>query len=159
MALFSGGEIIDMAIEMERVGVKFYTALAEHASDDEARAMFRWLANEERNHERDFERLREHASSYTLTPESYPGEWQAYVRALIESRTILGEDDINRLAASANFVEALKVGIALEKDSIIFYEALREYVPEGERKVVEEIIAQEKEHLRRLADVLKEFQS
>lgn len=158
MALFSGGEVIDMAIEMERIGVKFYMALAEHATSDEAHAMFQWLANEERNHERDFERLRESASSYTLS-ESYPGEWQAYVQALINSRTILGDEDIKRLAASADFVEALKVGIALEKDSIILYEALREYVPEQERKMVEGIIGQEREHLRRLADVLKEFQS
>ncbi|MCS7253598.1 MAG: ferritin family protein [Armatimonadota bacterium] len=158
MALLSGGEIVDMAIEMERIGAKFYAALAEHASDDEARAMFQWLASEERDHERNFEKLREHTSSYTL-PESYPGEWQAYVRALIESRTILGDEDINRLAASTNFVEALKIGVALEKDSIIFYEALKEYVPEGERGVVEDIISQERGHLRRLADVLMEFQS
>lgn len=157
MALFYGGEIVDMAIEMERIGFKFYNALAEHASDDEARAMFQWLASEERNHERDFEKLREQVSAYSLS-ESYPGEWQAYVNALIEARTVLGDENINQLAASVNFSEAIRVGMRLEKDSILFYEALIEYVPKSEQKVVEEIIAQEKRHLRRLADLLKEFQ-
>ncbi|MFA4045196.1 MAG: hypothetical protein HZRFUVUK_002006 [Candidatus Fervidibacterota bacterium] len=156
MALFSASDILDMAIEMERIGYRFYDALSKHASDDEGSAMFRWLANEELNHEKDFAQLRDKVASQTL-PESYPGEWQAYVQALVESRTILGDEDIKRLAVSANFVEALKVGIALEKDSILFYEALKVYVPEGERKTVEAIIAQEQSHLKRLSDVLKEF--
>jgi rubrerythrin len=156
MALFSASDILDMAIEMERIGYRFYDALSKHASDDEGSAMFRWLANEELNHEKDFAQLRDKVASQTL-PESYPGEWQAYVQALVESRTILGDEDIKRLAVSANFVEALKVGIALEKDSILLYEALKVYVPEGERKTVEAIIAQEQSHLKRLSDVLKEF--
>jgi len=156
MALFSASDILDMAIEMERIGYRFYDALSKRASDDEGSAMFRWLANEELNHEKDFAQLRDKVASQTL-PESYPGEWQAYVQALVESRTILGDEDIKRLAVSANFVEALKVGIALEKDSILFYEALKVYVPEGERKTVEAIIAQEQSHLKRLSDVLKEF--
>ncbi len=157
MAIFSAAEIVDMALEMERVGFKFYTALAESASNDETRAMFQWLASEEQVHEKEFEKLREGSGTYTL-PESYPGEWQDYVRALIESLTILGDEEIRKIAKSADFVEALKVGIALEKDSILFYEALKKYVPERERKTVEEIIAQEQSHLRRLTGVLREFQ-
>lgn len=157
MAIFTAAEIVDMALEVERVGFKFYTALAENAFTDEARSMFQWLASEEKAHEEEFGKLREGAGAYTL-PESYPGEWQAYVQALIESLTILGDEEIRQIAKGANFAEALKVGVALEKDSILFYEALREYVPENQRKTVDEIIAQEQTHLRRLTGILKEFQ-
>ncbi len=90
-------------------------------------------------------------------PESYPGEWQTYVQALIESFTILGDEEIQNLAESAEFTEALKVGIAPEKDSIIFYEALKNYVPERDRKVVDEIIAQERTNLCWLTGILKEL--
>jgi len=156
MAIFSAAEIVDMALEMERVGFKFYTALAENASDDETRAMFQWLASEEQTHEREFEKLRESAGTYSL-PESYPGEWQNYVQALIESRTILGDEEIHRIAKSADFAEALKAGIALEKDSIIFYEALKKHVPESQHKTIDEIIAQEQTHLSKLTGILKGF--
>ncbi|MCS7187231.1 MAG: ferritin family protein [Armatimonadetes bacterium] len=157
MAIFSAAEIVDMALEMERVGFKFYSALAENASNEETRTMFQWLAGEERVHEKEFEKLREGAGTYTL-PESYPGEWQAYVQALIESLTILGDEEIHQIAKSANFVEALKIGVTLEKDTILFYEALKRYVPESQHKTVDEIIAQEQTHLRRLMGVLGELQ-
>lgn len=157
MAIFTAAEIVDMAIEMERVGFKFYNALAENASDEEARTMFQWLASEERIHEKEFQKLLEDARAYTL-PESYPGEWQVYVQALIESLTILGDEEIHQIAKSSNFVEALKIGITLEKDTILFYEALKEYVRESQRKKVDEIIAQEQSHFYRLTSLLKEFQ-
>lgn len=157
MAIFSATEIVDMALEMERIGFKFYTALAESASKEETRLMFHWLAREEQAHEKEFEKLREGVGTYML-PESYPGEWQAYVQALIESLTILGDEEIRQIAKSANFVEALKVGITLEKDTIIFYEALKKYVPENQHKTVDEIIAQEQAHLLKLTGALREFQ-
>lgn len=157
MAVFGAAEIVDMAVELERVGFKFYNALAEKATNEETRAMFRWLATEEQNHEREFGELRKSVGTYT-PPESYPGEWQVYVQALIESLTILGDEEIQNLATKADFVEALKVGIALEKDSIIFYEALKNYVPERERQIVDGIIAQERTHFYRLTGVLKELQ-
>ncbi|MCX7642904.1 MAG: ferritin family protein [Armatimonadetes bacterium] len=158
MAIFKAAEIVDMALEIERIGFKFYTALAESATDDEARSTFKWLASEEQAHEKEFWKLRESAGTYSL-PESYPGEWQAYVQALVESLTVLGDEEIREVAKEADFAEALKVGIALEKDSILFYEALKKYVPASHHKVVDEIIAQEQAHLLKLTSMLKEVKT
>ena len=49
--------------------------------------------------------------------------------------------------------EAVDMGIGLEKDSIIFYEAMKKAVPENDIKMLDELIAQEQNHLRQLTDL------
>ena len=49
--------------------------------------------------------------------------------------------------------EAIDMGIGFEKDSILFYAGLREVVPEEAHKPVDALMAQERNHLRQLADL------
>jgi len=49
-------------------------------------------------------------------------------------------------------VAALRKAIEVEKDSIIYYNEIKSIVPES--KAVEEIIKEEKEHLRKLSEKL-----
>jgi len=45
------------------------------------------------------------------------------------------------------------LGIAAEKDSIIFYEAMKKTIPEYDLKIIDELIKQEQDHLRQLSDI------
>lgn len=43
--------------------------------------------------------------------------------------------------------QAVDMGIGFEKDSIVFYEGMKKAVPDYDLKVVNELIAQEQNHL------------
>ena len=45
------------------------------------------------------------------------------------------------------------MGIGFERDSIIFYEAMKKAVPENDIKIVGELILQEQNHLKQLTDL------
>jgi rubrerythrin len=49
--------------------------------------------------------------------------------------------------------EAIQIGIYAEKDSILFYSELRELVRRADREVVDNIIKEERSHLRQLSDL------
>ena len=52
-------------------------------------------------------------------------------------------------------MEAINMGIGFEKDSIVFYEGMKKVVPEYDLKILDELIAQEQSHLRKLSDLKK----
>lgn len=146
--LFTACEVVDVAVELERMGAEFYSQVARFTQDDERRKLFERLAECERQHEQRFRELYQVLKQCAPdTPESYPGEWQSYVRALVTSRTVLKKEAIEQLAKSGSIEEILKFAVQLEKDSILLYEALLSYVPENERSKVEQLITDEREHL------------
>ena len=51
--------------------------------------------------------------------------------------------------------EAVGLGIGFEKESIVFYEGIKRAIPEYDIKAIEELIAQEENHLRQLLDLKK----
>ena len=46
--------------------------------------------------------------------------------------------------------EAIESGIEFEKNSIVFYEGMKKVVPKHDIKLIEELIAQEQDHLKKL---------
>jgi rubrerythrin len=51
--------------------------------------------------------------------------------------------------------EAIETAMGFEKDTIMFFLEMREFVPEGERKYIQACIDEERTHLRLLAGMLR----
>ena len=49
--------------------------------------------------------------------------------------------------------KAIDIGIQAEKDSIVFYGGMKKVIPEYGQKVIDEVIAQEEDHLKKLLDL------
>ena len=49
------------------------------------------------------------------------------------------------------------MGIGFEKDSIIFYEGIKKAVPEFDVKIIDALIIQEQDHLKKLSDLKKQL--
>ncbi|HID96109.1 MAG TPA: rubrerythrin [Candidatus Latescibacteria bacterium] len=155
--MFSGGEILDVAVQIERNGHKFYTELQKTAKDQRVQELAAYLADQELHHFRDFEALRDRLGDFQPSWESYTGEYEAYVRALAEGH-IFGDPASKELLNKATGEEeALCMAMGFERDSILFYSEMSNLVPERERGAVEELTEQEKEHLRKLAEILREL--
>ncbi len=156
--LFSGSEIVQIAVQMEKSGAAFYDSLTKSVENAQARDIFAHMANEERHHIADFQQLLDSVGDYRPLPESYPGEYDLYTKALVDSRVFSDEETCVRIAQNVgNEKEAIQLAISIEKDAIIFLYEMRRFVPPRDKSAVDDILNQEKIHLRRLAELKNEI--
>ena len=152
--LFTGGDIIDLAVQTEIEGERFYRAAAERADDPTVRDLFLFLAGEEVRHRETFEGL----SDSIVVAEIDPTTWQegvAYIRATVDRAFFSGPGaPIRVISASATVPEMVRGAIAFEQQTLLFFGALRDLVQPPNRPMIDVIVAEERSHVRRLAELL-----
>jgi len=154
---FSGSELINIAIGIERRGIAFYDIMTKTTESTAAREVFQHLADMEREHIRLFEGMLDQADKYPPA-ESYPGEYAAYLQALIDSAVFTDDLVTSELATQADSdVEAMELAISAEKDSILFYYEMRNIMPRRAQPTVDRILAEEKSHLKELTGLKKQL--
>ena len=150
---FSVSEIINAAIGIEKRGYAFYTMMARATSNDGPRAVYKNLAETEKEHIQTFQDMLAGVAKYQA-PDVFADEYAAYFHALVDSAVFTRELTKSELAScSGSDIAALELGIRAEKDSIIFYYNMKEMIPKDEQWPVDKIIAEEKAHLRQLTDL------
>lgn len=144
----TGKDLLSIAIKVESAGYSYYTKLAEKSSG-ELKNFFQELANQEREHAKHFEEImkkHENESDFaTWQNEEVVGYAEVYAKAFILP-------EIEKEEIPETILGALRKAIEVEKDSIIYYNEIKMLVPDP--KPVEEIIKEEKEHLRKLSEKL-----
>ena len=154
---FSGSELVNIAIGVEKRGIAFYDAMAMSTDEATARDIFQRLANMEREHARIFQSMLADADKYQIT-ETYAGEYAAYLQALVDSAVFTDDFITSELATRAGSdVEALELAVNAEKDSILFYYEMKEIMPKPAQPTEDKIIAEEKTHLRELSGIKKKL--
>ena len=150
--LFSGCEILDVALEIEKTGRAFYEELSKCAKDKGVQEVVRFMAKEEKNHYETFKVMQEALACQNFTPsESYPGEYEAYVKALADSRVFTNERDVREECRRlGNDSDTIQMAIGLEKDSIIFYNEMARFVPESDKRAIAKIVDEERGHITKL---------
>jgi rubrerythrin len=136
-----------MAIQTEIDGRNFYREFAERTGDDNARAMFERLAQDEVRH---LELLR---NTQAMLEES--GQWAEY-RGL-DLDPIEGAPIFSRERVAENIVDytsdlsALRVAYLIEKDAVDFYtRAARQAGDDNARQMFDDLAEMERGHLRLL---------
>ena len=153
--IFSGSEIVELGIQIEKNGRDFYDTLVRQSKNKKAKEIFKYLAGEEEKHIAIFRRILDKLEKYE-PPESYPGEYFAYMNALASDYVFTQKNKGEEIAKNiTSDKEAVDTGIGFEKDSILFYQGMRKVVPEYDHGVIDELIAQEQNHLRQLSDLKK----
>jgi len=159
---FNADEVFEMAEQIERNGAQFYRKIAEGSSKGDLQNLFLKFAKMEEAHERVFISMREKLSdadrkSTVFDPE---GESAQYLRALADLRVFdenagKGFDFTEDVAEEERMKAALRAAIGLEKESIVFYEGMKGFVPErlGKDKI-DGIIKEEMKHIRLLTNEL-----
>ena len=145
---FSDAEGVKIAIEMEKRGEAFYRRAARISRNPETVRMLEQLAAEERVHGAEFEKL---AACAGIGQEVYDAETNAYLSAI--AGDIVFPEGLMALRGTGfdSPAGALLEAIRSEKDSILFYtELARMTLGDGAKAVFEEIVRQEKGHMRLL---------
>ncbi len=141
---FSIGEIVEMALQTERLGYEFYTAMSKRFEKDEKlRGLFEMLAFKEQAHEKIFSDLGKKVK------DEIPNDWEEvsrYLRAIVESEFFLGrEKALPSLEHVKSTEGAVNFAISFEKETLLYFYNLRDVVTGKE--IIDEIIKEEKEHV------------
>ncbi len=153
---FNPQEIVKIAINIEENGKKLYQDLEAKAKDNKLREVWKYLGEQEEIHRQIFQEMLDNIGEY-IVYEFSPGEYEAYLRA-IATEYIFTQEVISGKVKDGfrSDLEAVEFGIFVEKESILTYLALREYVLTGKQAVLDKVINQEKKHLSDLTG-LKNF--
>ena len=141
---------IEFAVKTEEAGAIFYRKMARRLSDDrEIHDIFMKLAEDEDNHKAQFEALMD------KVPEEFAFKSQrerlAVLRATSMSEFFLGEGGIFKdLDSIKTGQDALKRALRLEKDTLSYYQAIRDLI--GENSTVDAMIQAERNHIETLLD-------
>ena len=150
MLFFSGGEIIEVAVQIERNGLAFYRSLASSMKHEDVKNLFNNLADEEEKHIKRFQSIYKSFKDYkpAITDEE---EYYDYICMLAEMNVFTKKEGIDEVLNKVkDKKDALDMAIRFEKESIIFFVEVKGFVRESQRDAVEELVHQEQKHLRKL---------
>ncbi len=154
---FSGSELINIAIDIERRGIAFYDIMAKSTQNAVASDVFQHLADMEQQHIQIFQGMLKEADKYQ-TSSTDAEEYSAYLQGLVDSAVFTDDMVTSQMATEANSdIEALELAIRAEKDSILFYYEMKDIVPLRSQTTVNRIITEEKSHLSLLSEVKRKL--
>ena len=151
--LFSGSEVITMAIEIEKNGLAFYNALAAKTDNAQSKELFTFLAGEEVRHKVTFQKMLDNLKKAELSA-SEEEEYNNYLKALTSSRVFNPNADVDAMLKEAgDEAGAVDMAIQAEKDSILFYYELLDQAVEEDQEAIDNVIREEKVHLAKLINL------
>jgi rubrerythrin len=153
MSVYRGSDIVEFAVRIEENGANFYRYAVQLAKDEDTKKIFTNLAEAEKHHQRTFEKIFA-AMEKNNPPESYDGEYEAYLHNYVDNNVIFNKEVMEREAAQVKDVlSAIDFAIRRELDSILFYHEIKRLVPTNEHGVIEDIIAEERKHFQGLTNL------
>lgn len=143
---YSGQEIVEIAVRIEENGNEFYNAAAAMTTgNDEIKGLFNDLAEKEIMHIAIFQKLAEKFDADTF--DFADQDASDYINHLAESH-IFGKPDAGKQVAETIKTprEGLEIAYKFENDSVAFYTELLKFTRSDSKKLVQQIIDEEKEH-------------
>ena len=153
--VFDGAQIVDLAVRVEKNGAAFYDVASKVATSVEAKRVFDYLISEEKRHLALFHDMLR-GLQLARPKEQYEGEWDAYLVAAAAEHVFSSDASAKSVIGRvSNQQDAIQLAIGFEKDSIILFHEIAELVSGKDKEVVEKLMNEEKDHLRRLSELRK----
>lgn len=146
--LFSAAELINIAIREEVTGATYYRALAEETDSESLEEFALEVAEMEDTHAQKFRNLLEEVGDYTPKGEGYDGEYGEYLEYLLDGRIFpMGEEGQDLASRQESESDAIETAKEMEKNTLLLYQEMLQFVPEKEQDVLEGIMEEERLHL------------
>lgn len=156
---FNDAEALKIAINIEEEGLEFYSILVKNTKDIKVKEVFSKLASDEKEHLARFQKAYLEITSPTNTVPGFEDYTvDLYIKYLVDTGIFTQKGEARRLAAEIKTdIDALKIGIQAEKDSILYYtEAAKNTKFDAGKRAFEQLAIEEKKHLKLLAEQMKE---
>ncbi|MFW6262978.1 MAG: ferritin-like domain-containing protein [Thermotogota bacterium] len=140
-------ELLNVALKIESDGYEMYSKLAEE-NEGELKALFKDLAEQERDHQQRFKKIFDRCMENEKQHADWTDDENAGYLMSFAELSIFPKLSGSKKTDHVN--DAIDMAIEVEKDSIIFHSDLKTYFKD--KQTIDEIIAEEKQHLM---DLLK----
>lgn len=151
MASFTNAaDVVASAVEIERRGFAFYQQAAAAAAQPEDKEFFTFMAKEEQRHEAIFEAMLQRTGGLELPAGSDEAEYLEYTDLLLDNHCLFMPDQREALEKNP-----LHQAMLFEKDTILFFVAMRRFVDASEQRHIDACIEEEQRHLRLIAEHAK----
>lgn len=159
VAEFNAFEVFEIAERIERNGAKFYRRAAELFDDSRVHNMFLKLAEWELVHEKVFANMRKELSEQGPEMRTFKAVNDVVFDAQSMAGLAVFGNRINpaaELSGKESIKDILKCAIEKEKDTIVFYTGLKDFVSaEAGNDKIADIIKEEMHHVRILNEALR----
>lgn len=151
--MFTIGEIIDLAIRIERNGEKIYRKAGNESSSPALASLLEWLADQEIEHEKWFLQLKEELETDVEVPQ-LEEMGKGILRGVLGDQAFSMNDvDFSRVE---DINDLLLRSLEFEKDTILFYEMLGKFIDDVEtNRQLARIIEEEQRHVELLEGFLE----
>jgi rubrerythrin len=156
---FNAFEVFEIAEQIERNGADFYIRAAELFDDHKISEMFLRLAEWEKQHEQTFVRMKEQLSEKDRQQISSGSDALLPEPRVMAGMAVFGirSKPAEELRGRQEKTDIIRRAVEKEKDSIVFYHGLKEFVPiEANKEKIDDIIKEEMKHIVILDQSLKE---
>ncbi len=153
-------DVFAMGVRIEENGKAFYDGAAEKANNPDTKKLFEDLAEMEAGHIQLFRVLRGNLSEALAKPSVWDPEGlaESYLQATADTHIFTTEAVTDRLKDVKTPLEALDMALQFEKDSVAFFLGMKDILPDDKSKSeIDELIDQEKDHIRMLSAVKKDL--
>ena len=159
MSVFRISDIMEMGIEKEKKRRDFYSKLSKIYKDPRLVKLFGDLARWEEEHVEKFTQIKDSLGNMQETKESYEGELMNYIEAYIDNK-LYYEIDSDKFHEKVKLPDdALTMAMHFEKDAIIFFTELFNFVAPEHKPNIKKLIDEEKQHLLYLYNMRKSLKN
>ncbi len=152
---WSPQEILDIALRVEENGEHLYAKLEEKAEDEKLKNVWKFLKEQEIGHQSKFKEMLESAGDYIVS-EFGSGDYDAYLQAIASAYIFTPELIKKKIEEPfSSDQDAVDFGLQIEKESILVYTALKDYVLSDKKEIMDRIIKEEKKHVIVLTEFKK----
>jgi rubrerythrin len=154
---FNADQVFGIGVEIERNGKEFYIAASKAAAGASIKKTLLELAQWEAEHVAIFTNLRKGlpklAKDDTWDPNN---EMALYLKASADNHVFVKNIDPKDLVKKCESAkDVMDIAMGLEKDSVVYYSAMKAVVPENQgRGEIETIIGEELKHIALISKIL-----
>lgn len=155
---FNPQEILKIAINVEKNGRDLYEALEQRTNNEKIKKIWGFLKDQEDEHVKVFQDILDNVGEFVVNGDN-SSLYESYLKAVaseyIFSLKVL-EDKLTTNFASD--LEAIDFAIGMEKESILVYSELRQYIITEKQGALDKIIDEERKHLVQFVELKYELQ-
>ena len=149
--MFSLGEIVDLAIQIEKNGEQSYRKAQKEVASQEQASILEWLADDEKEHEKWFVEMKKEINEKIEDPKLEEMGREILNSVLGEQAFSMDDADFSRIKDIDTLFE---ISLEFEKDTILFYEMIKDFIDDGKILAgIDRIIKEENKHVKRLEEL------
>ena len=149
-------DIVEAAIEKEKKRRDFYATVTELSANPDMKGLFHYLSEQESSHVAAFIQIR-NGLDKGIGTEEYKKDTDRYLDSILDDRLYSKIDTKEFVQKAIDTWNVFRLAIGFEKDSILCFTEFLPHLSESDRKIVEDLIEQEKGHIRKLVEVMEQI--